>query len=221
MTRFFFDRIIGSYCYTNVYVGECKDECGNSAAFIIDPADGTIAEKLESMVKNNGDNLENTHILLTHGHFDHTGAVAVLKKKGAKVYISETDYQVLKNCGFDWKLDGFPNTAVQPFEADVLLRDGDEINIGGTIFRVISTPGHTPGSVCFVTDDPDGKGVIFSGDTLFRMSVGRTDMPFGDGAAIVKSLQKLFAIDGDYDVYSGHGEKTTLDFERRNNPYAY
>ncbi len=102
------------------------------------------------------------------------------------------------------------------FTPDVTVRDGDVIEINGHNFEVISTPGHTPHGVCFVTDGEK----IFTGDTLFRLSIGRTDFTLGNKPELIKTVKMLFALDGDYEVFPGHGEPTTLDYERKNNPYV-
>ena len=100
-------------------------------------------------------------------------------------------------------------------DADVLLEDGDEINVGNSKINVMHTPGHTAGSVCYVTD----AGII-SGDTLFLESIGRTDFPGGDFDTIDESIRRLYAIEGDAKVYPGHGPATTLSHERIYNPYV-
>ena len=101
---------------------------------------------------------------------------------------------------------------VSLFTPDFTYEGGDTLELDGITFRVIATPGHTQGSVCLLADD-----VIFSGDTLFQGSVGRTDLPGGDFRALEKSVKALYALEGDYTVYPGHGEKTALSFERKYN----
>ena len=98
--------------------------------------------------------------------------------------------------------------------ADIEVSDGDELEIGNIRLKFISTPGHTPGSVCYICDS-----VIFSGDTLFRESAGRTDFPTGSSRQLMGSLRKLSELKGDYIVYPGHDSTTTLENERANNPY--
>ncbi len=137
-------------------------------------------------------------ILLTHGHDDHTGALRELKEySGAPVCASAADAYRL------------------PLEPDRTVSDGDVLEAGDLSFRVIATPGHTEGSVCYLTD-----GLLISGDTLFRGSIGRTDLPGGDTALIMKSLDRLMALDRpDVTVVPGHGNFTTLDYEREFNPF--
>ncbi|MCI8412662.1 MAG: MBL fold metallo-hydrolase [Clostridia bacterium] len=153
------------------------------------------------------------HVLLTHAHYDHIGAVAQFQKQGAKVYLHRDDVKLLNGAGHLAALFG---ETLQSFVPDVLLNGGETLQLGTFSFRVLSTPGHTDGSVCYITDN-----VIFSGDTLFRLSVGRTDFPSGDAAKLRDSLKnRLFALEEDYTVYPGHDSPTTLSFERENNPYV-
>lgn len=153
------------------------------------------------------------YILLTHGHFDHIiGAKGVKEKYGAKVVISRADESMLSSAKLS--LAAFCNAPQNNVEADVIVKDGDEITLGETKIKVMATPGHTSGSVCYIAED-----CIFSGDTLFCCSCGRTDFPSGSPDEMMSSLQKLKALDGDYKVYTGHNDLTTLDFERKNNPY--
>lgn len=150
--------------------------------------------------------------LLTHGHFDHCGASAQLQKDGVKVYIHSLDADKLHSDGNGAAFFGVP---FDTLTADYTFNDGEELYIEGIEVKVLHTPGHTSGSVCFIID-----GKIFSGDTLFYMSIGRTDMFDGDGQKMKQSIKKLFALEGDYEVFPGHSGKTTLEFERQNNIYA-
>lgn len=153
------------------------------------------------------------YILLTHGHFDHIiGARDTKAKYGAKVVISSEDEPMLSSSKLS--LAAFCNAPQNDVEADIIISDGDEITLGDTVIKVMSTPGHTLGSVCYIAEN-----CIFSGDTLFYCSCGRTDFPSGSPEQMMSSLQKLKALDGDYKVYTGHNNLTTLDFERKNNPY--
>ena len=153
------------------------------------------------------------YILLTHGHFDHIiGARDTKAKYGAKVIISSEDEPMLSSSKLS--LAAFCNAPQNDVEADIIVSDGDEITLGDIVIKVMSTPGHTLGSVCYIAEN-----CIFSGDTLFYCSCGRTDFPSGSPEQMMSSLQKLKALDGDYKVYTGHNNLTTLDFERKNNPY--
>lgn len=153
------------------------------------------------------------YILLTHGHFDHIiGVKSVKEKYGAQVVISKEDEPMLNSSKLS--LAVFCNAPQNNVDADIIVKDGDEITLGETKIKVMATPGHTLGSVCYIAEN-----CIFSGDTLFYCSCGRTDFPSGSPEQMMSSLQKLKALDGDYKVYTGHNNLTTLDFERKNNPY--
>lgn len=153
------------------------------------------------------------YILLTHGHFDHIiGVKSVKEKYGAQVVISKEDEPMLNSSKLS--LAVFCNAPQNNVDADIIVKDGDEITLGEIKIKVMATPGHTSGSVCYIAEN-----CIFSGDTLFYCSCGRTDFPSGSHEQMMTSLQKLKALDGDYKVYTGHNNLTTLDFERKNNPY--
>ncbi len=195
--------VTGSY-RTNTYL-----ICEAGKAIIIDPGEGS--ETVISALEKYG--VVPDSVLITHGHFDHISSAADLRALGAKIIAPALDYSLVQAENF-YKDD--PGETVKPFDADMTVGDGDELNILNHSFKVMSTPGHTPGGVCYIMDN----AAIFTGDTLFKLSVGRWDFPRGDGAALVKSLRKIFALPGDYEIFPGHGESTTLEFERKNNPYA-
>ena len=152
------------------------------------------------------------HLLLTHAHFDHAGNAALLQADGAKVYISALDGEKLAGGGTLAENFG---RKFQPLKADVLLFGGEKLSLSGIEIEVIATAGHTDGSLTFKTGD-----MLFTGDTLFLESVGRTDFPTGDRAALIKSVKKLFALDGDYRVFPGHEDFTTLSHEREFNTFS-
>ncbi len=154
------------------------------------------------------------YILLTHGHFDHIcGAVPLKKKYGGEILIHSEDAVCLENP--DYSLTNAVEGYTQiPASADRVLSDGDSFMLGETKITVKHTPGHTRGSIMFMTDNE-----IFSGDTLFRVSMGRTDLPGGSTKTIFKSLREIGQMEGEYDIYPGHGEYTTLSYEKRNNRY--
>ena len=170
-----------------------------SKCVLIDP--GYQPEELLAQVQLQGKQVE--AILLTHGHFDHVGAVRdIVAETDCKVYIcdQETALPEALTAGKLYYTHSY--------------NDGDTVEAAGLTFKVIHTPGHTPGGVCLVCED-----AMFSGDTLFASSIGRTDFPGGSYDTLKASLQKLIALEGDYRVFPGHGEDTTLDFERKTNPY--
>lgn len=201
------DVIITGMCATNTYI--LHD--GNSA-IIVDPGDD--AQRIINYLE--GRSLTPQYILVTHAHFDHVGAIAPLKAEFAeiKVYAPKSDYELLEKTGFI--CDCFARIPVAPFDVDEEVTDGDEFTLLGSSFAVMSTPGHTRGGVCYIMD---GK-IIFTGDTLFRRGIGRTDFSGGDTRALYASIERLYALDGDYTVLPGHGEPTTLNEERDENPYV-
>lgn len=150
-------------------------------------------------------------VLLTHGHFDHIAGCAALQAAGAKIGAPKGDLPFISSQGNLAAAMGF---AVPPFTVDMACNDGDVLDICGMKFTVVGTPGHTPGGVCFLSGN-----ALFTGDTLFCGSVGRTDFPGGSAAELHRSLEKLFALEGDYTVYPGHDAATTLGYERKYNPF--
>lgn len=151
-------------------------------------------------------------VLLTHAHFDHAGNAKKLQDDGAKVYISKLDAPKLLN---EDNLSGDFGRKFDYLTADFTFSDGDLLDVCGIKIKVIATPGHTDGSVCFVVDN-----AIFTGDTLFDGSVGRTDFKTGNRQDMINSIKKLFNLDGDYSVYPGHDTFTTLDYQRKYNIFA-
>ena len=162
---------------------------------VIDP--GYSPKKIAAFLQEKRLKLE--AILLTHGHFDHVGGVKGLAED-CKVYLHELERTMPQ------ALTAGPLYATDTYPA--------RFEIAGMEFTVLHTPGHTPGSVCLITDD-----AMFSGDTLFAGSCGRTDLPGGDWATIQASLHWLAELPGDYRVFPGHGEETTLAQESTYNPY--
>ena len=153
-------------------------------------------------------------ILLTHGHFDHIGgAEEVHQATGAEIYIHELDAHMLTSAA-DSLASSMSFIKFIPVTDWTCIFGDCYINDGECSFRVIHTPGHSRGSVCYVCED-----VIFSGDTLFCCSIGRTDFPDSSTAAMSYSLNTLYHLEGDYKVLPGHNESTTLDYEREANPY--
>ena len=180
----------------------------NGDAVVIDS--GENYKKIKETEKTYGFKIK--AVLLTHAHFDHSGSAKKLQDDGAKVYISKIDAPKLLN---DGNLGYRFGRKFECLTADYTFEDGDTITVCGMDFKVMATPGHTDGSVCFIIND-----MIFSGDTLFNGCVGRTDFPSGNSADMISSVKKLFALDGNYSVYPGHDEFTTLDYERKFNLMA-
>ena len=155
-------------------------------------------------------------ILLTHGHFDHIGAAAVLRNKyDVPVCAMEEERQVLSSSQLNLsEMFGYPLT----LEADVWLQDDQKLNLAGRQITVLYTPGHTKGGACYYLPE---DGVLFSGDTLFLESVGRTDFPTGSMSTLVRSIQgKLMTLPEDTRVLPGHNEETVIGHEIRHNPYG-
>lgn len=153
-----------------------------------------------------------TSVLLTHAHFDHAGNAKKLQDDGAKIYISGIDAKKLN--GKDSLANSFGRN-FEEFTPDYTLCDGEKIKVEDIDITVIATPGHTDGSVTFMIGN-----MLFTGDTLFMESVGRTDFPTGDMQTLINSVKKLFALNGDYAVYPGHQQFSTLDHERKYNTFA-
>lgn len=193
----------------NCYV--VQDE-GTGKAVVIDPGEYSqeLAEQIERIGRENI-----TAILLTHCHFDHILGVAEVRELcGAPVMIHEQDADSLTDPARNGVMFFGLHFASSLVPADKTLREGDAVEAGDLSIKVIHTPGHTPGSCCFAVD-----GTLFSGDTLFPEACGRTDLPGGSRREMCTSLKRLAALEGDYRVFAGHGEPTTLEWERKHNPY--
>ena len=196
---------------TNCYIVKT----GPKSGVVIDPADD--GEKILSEAADMG--IEIKKILLTHGHFDHTGAAAYIKETtGAPVYIHEADVPMLSD-GNKALAYFCPGKPFNPVEADCTLKDGEETEQDGVIFRVMHTPGHSAGSVCYTCKNEEGVNIMFAGDTIFKDSIGRSDGYSGDYIVQQITLDKLKALKDDYIIYPGHGEETTLLTEKKFNPF--
>ncbi|MDO7789019.1 MBL fold metallo-hydrolase [Desulforamulus aquiferis] len=191
----------------NCYIIGCS-ETGESA--VIDPGDEV--ERILERLSQQG--LKNTAIILTHGHADHIGAVGQLKKAtNAPVMIHSQDGTMLTNPALNLSSWLGEQLAFKP--ADRLLEDGDQIQIGNLILDVIHTPGHTPGGICLKLG-----GQVFTGDTLFAQSIGRSDFPGGSQATLISSIKKkLMTLPDETAVYPGHGPSSTIGQEKRSNPF--
>lgn len=188
---------------TNTYI-VYDDEL--KKAVIIDPADS--ADEIKRKIAEYGVTVE--AIFLTHGHFDHIGAVDELRDSyNVKVYAYETEKEVLNSDANAASMIG----KRMSIEADEYLRDLQTLTIGGIKYQVIYTPGHTIGSCCYYVAD---EKILFSGDTMFCQSYGRTDFPTGSYSALMDSIKgRLLKLDDDVKVYPGHNEETKIGFERQ------
>ena len=185
---------------TNCYV--VTDEDSLDCA-VIDPGDesGTILDYLED------NKLHCRAVLLTHAHFDHVGAAnALLEATGARLYMCAKELELVKG--------GASGRFTVPEDVKY-YRDGDAVEVGGLRFEVMETPGHTPGGVTLRCGE-----ALFTGDTLFRGSCGRTDFAGGDMRQELRSLKRIAELPGDYEVYPGHAESSMLSIEREHNPYV-
>lgn len=193
------------------YIGvNCYLVSTEKAAVVIDP--GFKNEKVTEFLQKNSN--KEKIILLTHAHFDHIGGADDLRSHtNTKIAIGEFDAEGLKDTNKNLS-DRF-HAKLKPFSADILLKNDDEFYVGDIHFKVIHTPGHTSGGVCFLTDD-----ILFSGDTLFFESVGRTDFFDGDAKALEKSVKELYKLNDNTRVLPGHGPETTILHEKKNNPFV-
>ena len=180
---------------------------------VIDPADH--AQKIIEWMKS--ENLKPVAILLTHGHFDHImGVEGIRKEYGIPVYASRDEVDVLAKPQLNVST---MMGAYLSMKADELFCDGDVLELAGMKLKVISTPGHTIGSVCFYIEE---EKVLISGDTLFEASVGRTDFPTGSSRQLIESIKtRLFILLDDTSVFPGHGGTTSIGYEKLHNPFVY
>ena len=173
---------------------------------VVDPAQPCIAEECAKR------GLTPKYALLTHCHYDHIGGCGALYDLGCKIICGEDEKDLV--FGEDNRAV-FHGITIPHFEIYKTLSDGESTELCGIPFTAVATPGHTRGGMCYIAGD-----TIFSGDTLFCRSVGRTDFSTGSYPALVSSIKKLYALGGDYKVLCGHGEDTTLSAERKFNPYV-
>jgi len=200
-----FDKLVVGSFETNCYLAGDVDslECA-----VIDP--GEEAEKIINRLR--AGRLIPKMILLTHGHFDHFGAVSELKEKfKMPLLMHENDLQAIdQSLEFAHRFGIYPGKCLP----DELLKAGDIIRIGKYALEVVETPGHTPGGLSFLAEYE-----IFVGDTLFKNGVGRTDLPGGNAALLKKSLLKIIQLDDNLKILPGHGPETTVGEEKKNNPF--
>lgn len=176
----------------------------NGECLVIDPGEYTALNSYLECLE-----LKCKAVLLTHGHYDHITGAAAFQKRGIPVYIHAAD---AAKCNGDEMGDYLVRNFVTSFKPDVLLTDNQILDLIGLKIKVLHTPGHSKGGVCYLIEN-----CIFSGDTLFKSSYGRYDFYDGSLEQIKQSIAKLFALGGDYKVYPGHGRPTQLDIERQSN----
>lgn len=212
-------RMVLGVCGTNTYFvyREGTEEC-----IVIDPAD--YGRQIFANLKKN--NLRVVGILLTHGHFDHIWGVEGLKAAAnevaehhgydpVQVFACEAERELLQDAGLNVSENAGRACTL---DADVYVKDGEEISIAGISCRVIATPGHTEGGCCFYFEE---AGFCVCGDTIFQESVGRTDLPTGSMGTLVRSIkEKLFVLLEDIKLYPGHGDSTTVGHEKKYNPFC-
>lgn len=193
---------------TNCYIVESKEK--NAA--IVDPGDQPelIIKKLEELA------LTPTVLLLTHGHFDHIGGVKKLRETypDLTIYLGKEELEIVNWSKSYLAQMGHAGSGEAVEEHAVLLADGDTVTLDELTFTVMHTPGHTKGSIMYLVED-----AIFSGDTVFREEIGRCDLFTGSYETMLHTLGKIYNLAGDYRMFPGHEEPTTLEHERQHNPY--
>ncbi len=207
MAKVMLQRLVLGPIQTNCYLLHKE---GEKELIVVDPAEQ--ADEIRQAAKEMGASVG--AVLLTHGHFDHIGAVGALQKDGAKVYAGEEERALLDRP--EHNLSGMNGGAVR-VQADHYLADGEVFTTCGLTIRTLATPGHTQGGVCYYLEE---QHVLFSGDTLFAGSVGRTDFPTGNMMTLLRSVkEKLSTLPGETGVYPGHGPATTIAEEQMTNRY--
>lgn len=194
----------------NIWLTNCYFLETEKAAIVIDPG-----YKRESILKFLKDNEEKERlILLTHGHYDHIGGAEYLRQEtSVRIGIGALDEPALRDdvlsCAVNFK------RRLNPFNGDIMYNDGDIIKVGDIELAVIACSGHTVGGVAYLCGEN-----LFTGDTLFKLSVGRTDFVGGSAKELEKSVRRLYTLPDETVVYPGHGESSTIGYEKKYNPYV-
>lgn len=210
---------INGICIDSTVVGGVGTNCyivrkeGSDRCVVIDPGDD--GKQLAGFIKDNGLVLED--ILLTHGHFDHImGASDLMSELGGRLCVLEEEKELLEDAGLN--VSAMAGAGPVSLFADLFLKDGQDYETAGMKFTVIHTPGHTRGSCCYYMKE---EALLFSGDTLFFESIGRSDLPTGNGNTLIQSLrEKVLTLPEEVKVFPGHGPATQIGYEKQNNPYA-
>ena len=193
--------MMGTMCYTIV---------SDKVAVVVDP--GFESAELVRFFEENAD--KEKWIFITHGHFDHISFADELREKsGAKIAVGEFDADALQNP--ELNLAYLFRATLKPFVADKLLIDDEKFKVGDLEFKILTTPGHTVGSVCYLLGEN-----LFSGDVLFYESIGRDDFPGGNRQTLTKSIKRLYELPDETVVYPGHNQPTTIGHEKKYNPFV-
>ncbi len=195
----------GAFC-ANTYVITADGK----NAVVIDPSHARIQTELEKR------GLQARYVLLTHCHFDHIGGVSVLQETGAKVLCSAQEKPLI---GTSADLCEYAGAPPSDYAVDETFLDNQTRCLCGMEIQTLITAGHTKGSACYLFMDETGEKHLFTGDTLFDGSIGRTDFPTGNVGEMRASLVRLASLKGDMAIYAGHGEPTTLNVQRQTNPF--
>ena len=181
----------------------------NQTAVVIDPSQPRVESELIKL------GLKAEYVLLTHCHFDHVGGVAALQASGARVLCSSAEKPLVGTRADLFELFGAPRTL---YKIDETLEDNEQRDFCKIRVKTLFTPGHTKGSVSYLIEENDGGRYLFTGDTLFQDSIGRTDFPTGDLSVLQVSLRRLLALDN-MPIYPGHNDESTLAAQRKSNPF--
>lgn len=194
---------------SNCFIVACDK---TSDAVIIDP--GSEATRIMGEVKKNG--FKVSKILATHAHIDHIAAASEVKElSGAPFILHRSEMLFIE--GFEQQQRFFMVREGKRPAVDSFVAGGDTVSFGDCALKVVETPGHSPGGICFIASD---SRVVFAGDTLFAGSIGRTDLPGGDFEALIRNIRtQLFVLPDETTVYCGHGPETSIGFEKRTNPF--